>query len=176
MSSDVVSGYADGLVAIARAEGNTETISRELFAVAEAVDGNDELHATLTDAGLAPSRRQQIVEDLLGPMATSTTTALVSMLVGAGRARQLSDIARAVGTKVAAEDNKQLAEVRSAVPLTEDQIARLRTALASSIGSEVEIRVIVDPSVVGGIVTQIGDTVIDGSVRQKLTKMRESFS
>ena len=37
-------------------------------------------------------------------------------------------------------------------------------------------RSIVDPSVVGGIVTQIGDTVIDGSVRQKLTKMRESFS
>ena len=121
-------------------------------------------------------QRQAIVEDLLGTTASMATTALVSMIVGAGRARQLSDISRAVGVKVAADDNKQLAEVRSAVPLSDDQIARLRVALASSIGSEVEVRVIVDPSVVGGIVTQIGDTVIDGSVRQKLTKMRESFS
>jgi F-type H+-transporting ATPase subunit delta len=176
MSADVISGYADGLLAIARAEGNAETIGRELFVVAEAVDGNDELHSALTNATLPAERRQQIVEDLLGPTASSTTTALVSMIVGAGRARQLSDIARAVGAKVAAADNKQLAEVRSAVPLTEDQIARLRVSLASSLGSEVEIRVIVDPSVVGGIVTQIGDTVIDGSVRQKLAKMRESFS
>lgn len=176
MSADVVSGYAEALLAIATAEGNAETVGRELFAVAEAIDANDELQSTLTNAGLPASRRQQIVEDLLGPTASMTTTALVSMIVGAGRARQLSDISRAVGIKVAAADNKQLAEVRSAVPLSDDQVARLRVALANSIGSEVELRVVVDPSVIGGIVTQIGDTVIDGSVRQKLTKMRESFS
>ncbi|MCH7790429.1 MAG: F0F1 ATP synthase subunit delta, partial [Acidobacteria bacterium] len=65
MSADVVSGYAEALLAIATAEGNAETVGRELFAVAEAIDANDELQSTLTNAGLPASRRQQIVEDLL---------------------------------------------------------------------------------------------------------------
>ncbi len=176
MSSQIVSGYADGLVQIARAEGNADEVSAELHSVARAVEGNDDLRATLADSSLPPARRQQIVEDLIGGQASPTTTSLVSMIVGAGRGKDLVDIARLVGERVAQGEGKQLAEVRSAVPLTGDQVSRLREALRSSTGTDVEIRVVVDPTVVGGIVTQIGDTVIDGSVRQRLTKMRESFA
>ena len=61
----------------------------ELFRFARLLEGNDELRTTLTDAALPVSRRQQIVEDLLGGQANPVTTSLVSMVVGAGRARDL---------------------------------------------------------------------------------------
>lgn len=69
-----------------------------------------------------------------------------------------------------------MAEVRSAIDLTEDQKGRLAAALQSATGHEVDVRVIVDPTVVGGLVAQVGDQVIDGSVRHRLAQLRESLS
>jgi F-type H+-transporting ATPase subunit delta len=69
-----------------------------------------------------------------------------------------------------------VAEVRSAVPLSADQTTRLAAALATATGKAVEIKVVIDPSVLGGLVTQIGDTVIDGSVRHRLNQVREAIA
>jgi F-type H+-transporting ATPase subunit delta len=71
--------------------------------------------------------------------------------------------------------NRSLAEVRSAVPLSDAQQARLAAALEKQLGYPVQVRVVVDPTVVGGVITQIGDTVIDGSIRTRLAQLREAF-
>jgi F-type H+-transporting ATPase subunit delta len=68
-----------------------------------------------------------------------------------------------------------VATVRTAVPLTDDQKSRLAHALSTSTGSAVELENIVDPEVVGGAVTTIGDTVIDGTVRTRLNKLRDAL-
>jgi F-type H+-transporting ATPase subunit delta len=62
--------------------------------------------------------------------------------------------------------------VRSAVPLTDDQQHRLKAALANATGKQVNLKVIVDPSVIGGIVATVGDTVIDGSVRTRVDQLK----
>jgi F-type H+-transporting ATPase subunit delta len=69
-----------------------------------------------------------------------------------------------------------VAEVRSAVALSEDQQRRLGDALAKAVGTPVNIRVIVDPSVVGGLVATVGDTVIDGTVRTNLDRVKARLS
>ncbi len=173
--TDHIEAYAHGLLTIARAEGNADALSDELFRFARALEGSDELRNALTDPRLPVERRQQVVEDLLGGKASDVTTAAVSMVVGSGRAGELAAIADAVVGANAHAGGKAVAEVRSAVALSADQQQRLAAALATSTGGEVEVKNIVDPSVVGGIVTQIGDTVIDGSVRSRLAKLRESF-
>jgi F-type H+-transporting ATPase subunit delta len=63
--------------------------------------------------------------------------------------------------------------VRTAVPLTDEQRSRLTEAIGNAVGAPVELQVTVDPTVVGGAVTTIGDTVIDGSIRSRLNKMRD---
>ena len=68
-----------------------------------------------------------------------------------------------------------VAEARSAVALTDEQVSRLEAALSSKLGRTVTVRNIVDESVMGGVVTQIGDEVIDGSVRSRLNQLREAF-
>ncbi len=167
--------YANAFANLLVAEGNSNEVTDELFRFARVVEGNDELRTTLTDPHLPVERRQQIVADLLGGKASPTTTALVSLVVANGRISSLSDIVERLLARTAAQDSRVIAQVRSAVPLDDDQKARLAAALAKSTGKEVDVVVVVDPEVLGGLVTQIGDTVIDGSVRQRLSQLRESF-
>jgi F-type H+-transporting ATPase subunit delta len=175
MADDRTLAYAQALFGVARAEGTLAEVEDELFRFSQTLKGNDELRTALTDPGIPAARRQQIVEDLLGGRASPTTVALVSMVVGTGRARQLPAIIERLVEMSAAEANKEVAEVRSAVPLTDDQRDRLAKALEDATGKQVEIKVVVDPSVLGGIVTQVGDTVIDGSVRRRLDQLRNSL-
>jgi F-type H+-transporting ATPase subunit delta len=175
MADDRSLAYAEALFAVARAEGTLGDVEDELFRFSQTLQGNDELRDALTDARIPAARRQQIVEDLLGGKASSTTVALVSMVVGTGRARELPSIIERLVEMSAAEANKEVAEVRSAVPLTDDQRDRLAKALEDATGKRVEIKVVVDPSVLGGIVAQVGDTVIDGSVRRRLDQLKNAL-
>lgn len=169
--SDTIDGYAEAILALLRAERATG-VDDEIYRVAQAMEANDELRNALTDPHLPAARRQQIVEDLLGAKASPVTVAAVSMVVGAGRAAQLPEIARALAGKGAAASGREVAEVRSAVALSDDQKTRLAASLKQATGKDVEIKVIVDPSVLGGVVTTIGDTVIDGSVRSRLAQVK----
>jgi F-type H+-transporting ATPase subunit delta len=170
--ADRVEGYADAMFAVAEAEGAMGAVEEELFRFSRALQGSDELRNTLTDQRIPAARRQQVVEDLLGDRAHPLTTALVSFVVGAGRARDLPAIIDRLVAKAATERNREVAEVRSAVPLDDDQRQRLAEALGNATGKQLEVRVIVDETILGGIVAQIGDTVIDGSVRRRLEQLR----
>jgi F-type H+-transporting ATPase subunit delta len=167
--------YADAFYAVLLAEGSASEIQDELFRFSQIIEGNDELRETLSDPHIPAARRQQIVEDLIGETAFPATTALVSLVVAAGRSRDLPAIVGHLLDKTASLTSSVIAEVRSAVDLSQDQKDRLAEAIKKATGQDVDIVVIVDPAVLGGIVTQIGDTVIDGSVRHRLAQLKESF-
>jgi F-type H+-transporting ATPase subunit delta len=171
--ADRVDGWAAGLVEVARAEGQLEAVEEDLFRFARVLEGSDELRSVLTDEAVPASRRLGVVTDLLGNRASPLSAALVSAVVAAGRARQLPAIADALVQRAAASRQRAVAEVRSAVALDEDQRTRLAEALGRATGRNVEVKVVIDPSVLGGVVAQVGDTVIDGSVRARLDELRE---
>jgi F-type H+-transporting ATPase subunit delta len=170
-----VDGYANALFEIARVEGSIGEVEDELFRFARTLESNDELRSVLTDEAVPVARRQGVVEDLLGGKASPVTTNLVGFVVGAGRARQLPQIIDRLVARAAAAKDSAVGEVRSAVALTDDQKARLADALGKATGKRVEVKVVVDPSVLGGLVAQVGDTVIDGSVRARLDQLREQI-
>lgn len=173
--SNRIDGYAQAMLAVARAEGDVEGIKAQLRQVSEAIDANDELRSTLSNNLLPAATRHQIVDDLLSGKATDTVKSLVAMVVGAGRGGELGEIVKAFGTAAAAAGGKQAAVVRTAVALTEDQKTRLAHALGASTGAPVELENIVDPDVVGGAVTTIGDVVIDGTLRTRISQMKEAI-
>ena len=171
--ADRVDGYAAALVEVARAEGSLPQVENELFSLARAFESSDELRETLTDQALPAARRQAIVENLLGGKASPITTNLVSFVVGAGRARDLPAIIDRVVERAAAERKHVVAEVRSAGELDAKRREKLARALSKNLGLEVEVKVIVDPSVIGGVSVRVGDTVIDGTVRHRLDQLKE---
>ena len=172
MSDARIEGYARALFEIARAEGTLDEVEDELFRFARSYESSDELRSALTDDMIPAAKRQAIVEDLLGGKATSTTTQLVSMVVGSGRGRDLPAIIDKLVARASSAKNLEVAEVRSAVALTGDQQDRLKAALANATGKQVNLKVVVDPSILGGIVATVGDSVIDGSVRTRVDQLK----
>ena len=168
----MIDGYARGLFEVARAEGTLDEVEDELFRFARSYESSDELRAALSDDQIPPAKRQAIVEDLLGGKATPTTVQLISMVVGSGHGKDLPAIVDRMVERAASSKDMEVAEVRSAVALTADQEERLRAALANATGKSVNLKVIVDPSVLGGLVATVGDTVIDGTVRTHLDQLK----
>jgi F-type H+-transporting ATPase subunit delta len=175
VAEDRVNAYADALFEVARAEGSLGRVEDELFSVARTIETNDQLRDTLTDQAVPLERRQAVVETLLGGRASPTTTSLVSFVVGAGRARDLPKIIDRLVEKAAESRAEEVAEVRTAIPLDDDQRERLAAALSKHTGKKVSLKVVVDPSILGGVVAQIGDTIIDGSIRRRLEQLKESL-
>jgi len=175
MASEREKAYAAAIAAVARAEGELDKVQDELFSLSRTLGGSEELLSTLTDAQVPVARRQQIVEDLLAGKVSKSTVATVSMVVATGRARDLTGIADELVALGAAEGGRDVAVVRSAIDLTDDQKARLAAALQKAVGKSVDVRVVIDPSVLGGLVAQVGDTVIDGSVRRRLDLLKQAI-
>jgi len=172
MNDQRIDGYARAMFEVARAEGTLDEVEDELFRFARSFESNDTLRSALTDEQIPAARRQSIVEDLLGGRATSTTTQLLSMVVGAGRGRDLPAIVDRLVARASSAKQLEVAEVRTAVPLTADQETRLAAAITNATGKQINLKVIVDPSVLGGIVATVGDTVIDGSVRSRIDQLK----
>jgi F-type H+-transporting ATPase subunit delta len=170
-----VAAYAEALLGVAKAEGAVERVENELFRVARAFEANDALRSTLTDPAIPIERRAGVVEELLGQRAAGLTTALVTFVVTAGRAHDLPAIVDAFVSQAAELRSEAVAEVRSPYPLDASQVDRLAAALGHATKKRVTVKVIIDPSVLGGIVARVGDTVIDGSVRSRLEQLREAF-
>jgi F-type H+-transporting ATPase subunit delta len=175
VDANQVEAYAAALYSVANAEGQLDAVGDELFAVGQAVEANDELRDALGDPHLPAARRQQVLQDVLDGRASDVTVGLVSMVVAAGRGRDLPVIVDGLLKASAAEQGRQVAEIRSAVDLTEDQRTRLGVALKHATGHDVDVRVTVDPSIEGGIIARVGDTVIDGSVRHRLGQLRDAL-
>ena len=175
MSDEKIQGYARAILAVASAESNGAQIEDEIYRFSQVLQSSEELKSTLSDASIPSARRQQIVEDLLDGQATQTTVALVSMIVAAGMGSDIKAIAdRVIGLGAESRD-KAVAEVYSVVDLSSDQQQRLAAALKSATGKDVEMKVIIDESVMGGLLVQIEDEVIDGTVRTRLKQLREAF-
>jgi len=97
---------------------------------------------------------------------------LVSMVIGSGRGRDLPEIIDSLVARASASKDLAVAEVRTAVALSDDQVDRLKAALTNSSGHEVNLKVVIDPTVIGGVVATVGDSVIDGSVRTRLDQLK----
>ncbi len=171
--ADRVDAYTAAAFEVARAEGVLEAVEDELFRFGRTLEGSDELRMALTDATTPIERRMAIVEELLGGKAHQVTASIALLVVGAGRARDLTKIADGLVERAAAEREYAVAEVRSAVALDESVQERLASALSEATGKQIDVKVVVDERVMGGVVARIGDTVIDGTVRNRLEELKE---
>jgi F-type H+-transporting ATPase subunit delta len=175
VSNDRIEAYARAFLEIARSEGHLAEVEDELFRFARAFNASEELRLALTDPQLPVAQKASVVQDLLERKALATSQALVLTVVVAGRAGELEAIVDRFVQLAVAERDHEVAEVRSAVPLSDDDVARLREALGRATRKNVEVKVVIDPDVLGGIVTKMGDLVIDGSVRHRLDQLREQI-
>lgn len=170
-----VQGYAAALLEIAKAEGVLDTVEDELFRFSRTLAQENRLRSALTDIQLPAEHRAAMVSELLGAKASPHTVNLIRFIVEQGRARDLPSIVESLVALAAAERQKAIAEVRSAIAVDGHQREQLRAAIERATGKVVEVKVVVDPSVIGGLLVQVGDVVFDGTIRRRLSLAREGL-
>ena len=176
MADAVIEGYAQALFRIVEAEGELDRVEDELFHFGKLLETNNDLKQALSDQNIDRGQRDKVLEELLAGKVSPHTLGLLSFIVGQGRARQLPQILTELSSLAADARQAVVAEVRSAVALDERQKTELAAALSSATGKKVEVKVLVDPSVLGGVVAKVGDTVIDGTIKRRLEQLKEQVS
>jgi F-type H+-transporting ATPase subunit delta len=166
-------GYASAVLEDLDGEQQLMTVEDELFRFMRIVNGSEELRDVLANRGVAPEVRRSLVSDLLSSRATAATVRLAGYATQVGRPRDYEDLLAYLVDRVASENNRRMADVRSAVAIDGAQRAKLAQALGRVVGHPVQVRVSVDPSLLAGFVATIGDTVVDGSARRQFEILKE---
>jgi F-type H+-transporting ATPase subunit delta len=163
--------YARAIFELAREEGEVDAWAQRLVRVRDVLV-HPEARAMLTNPSIAAQRRQEAAATLLGDRAGPEGVNLAKLLVGAGRVADVDGIIEEYGRLADEEAGRVRATATTAVPLDGADAGRLVTALSDKLGREVRLDARVDPAILGGLVLQIGDRVIDASVATRLRQLR----
>jgi F-type H+-transporting ATPase subunit delta len=175
-AAERIDGYVTAVLEDLEDRAVVGDIEDELFRFMRIVDGSEELRSALTSRDVSVEARRSLVQDLLGPRARPATVRLAAYVTEVGRPRDYEVLLAHLVDRVAAESNRRVAEVRAAIDLDDEQRRHLAGALNRIVGRDVEVRVTVDPAVLGGFVATIGDVVVDGSARHRLDLLKERLA
>lgn len=167
--------YAKALFEIGKEEGSLAALSAQITSFAQTYASSEELRLALDNPLVTEEAKHQIVVELGKRLGLGETASRALRLVtDRRRLRALPDIAKHLGALVDADANVERATVVSAVPLSEPYVRKLRAELERTTGKKVELTQSVDPSLIAGVVTKVGDRVIDGSLRARLASFRHA--
>lgn len=159
----------------AQAAGRLGQVEEELFRFARTVEADHELEWALASAAPVESKRG-LVADLLGSKAAEETVLLAQQAAAHPRGLRVAEALESYGAVLAARQNRSVAEVVVAQPLTAAQHERLATTLSRSYGRELQLHVVVDPHVMGGVRVQVGDEVISDTMADRLADVRRRLA
>ena len=166
--------YARALLEVALAETDPVLVQQELSAAAELFKGHAGLWKVMTNPAVPAPKKRAIVDSLLPQLGvTRVVQKTLQMLASRDRIALLPEIVDAYSSKLMDHQKVVRASVTSAAPLPGDRVKELERQLAGITGRKVVMSAAVDPAILGGLVTRIGSTVWDGSVKRQLEKIRE---
>ena len=148
----------------------------ELNAVRDSLAADPALLADLNNGELDFAKRQKQLNAILPSTARKDIKNFLYTLLREGHLGLLDTVIADLARMVAQRSAAQVAHVTSAVPLTPDEQEALRQRVHARYGGEVELDFHVDSSILGGVILQVGDKVIDGSIASRLTTMHERLA
>jgi F-type H+-transporting ATPase subunit delta len=152
--------------------GDLDDIEDELFRFGRLIEREPRLALALSDPTLPADRKASVLERLLADRSSSITLQLVQRVVAHPRGASVSRALERLAELASERRSRYIAVVTSAVPLNEDQSERLRSALSTAFGRDMDLQVDVDPALLGGLVVRVGDELVDGSVVRRLSDLR----
>ncbi len=176
ISQRIARRYAKALLSVGREDGQAETYKEELGGFAKLLEENKELEMAISNPLYDAESRKKVlgaVVERLGP--SGVMRSFLLLLFDKGRIQYVKDIYLFYEKLTDELANIVRADLVSAVELPEESIDKIRAALSKKTGKEVRMETRVDPALIGGLVTKIGDLVLDGSVKTQLTSLKESL-
>lgn len=167
--------YAKAFLGAAEKTGQADMLIEELSSVASAIEQTPDFEAVLGSALVSPEEKVQIVDRLFATRLSPTVVDFLKVLARHGRV----DLVRVVDQEVLRLHDelrgRVRVEVHTAAQLEKNQGDRLAGALRQFLSGEPKVESIVNPTLIGGIMLRVGDTVYDGSVARQLNQAREQM-
>ncbi|MFC1859335.1 ATP synthase F1 subunit delta [Thermodesulfobacteriota bacterium] len=168
--------YAKALLLIGKEDGNAESYRAELDGVAKLIVREKDLEQAISNPLYDTAGRRNVLQTVVEKLNISKVMASFLMLLfDKGRIGFLSNINEFYHKLADEFKGVARASVVSASELPTETIEKIRAALSKKTGKEIILEVKQDPSLIGGVVTRIGDLVLDGSIKTQLLIMRESL-
>jgi len=165
--------YAQAAFELAREKNELESWQVSLRKIAELVE-DERLVALLESPKLPFVVKKGLLEERLGKINTLSLN-LACLLISRGRLRLVNNISQEYDRLLDAYRGIEHAEVVTALPLDDEDKERVSRQLEEIMGRKVVVDAQVDPSIVGGLVARIGDTLIDGSIRNRLAALSKNL-
>jgi len=164
--------YATALFGLARDENQIDAVTRSLDTLEAAIAESADFRALTTSPLVGRAEAGKAIRALTPTLGIDPTTAkFIGVLADNGRLSELKSVIKAVRQLAAGHRNETTAEITSAFPLDDKQVAALKSNLKTRIGRDVAIDAKVDPSLLGGLVVRLGSQMIDASIKTKLNNL-----
>lgn len=174
--SIVARRYAQALLELGVEDGSLDRIVDEMNTVAQAWDASHDLRNALENPLVAHAAKKAVMGELADQIgATATTRHALMLLVDRRRTKTLPYVASYLRELADARKGVLRAEVTTAAPLSDAYYARLQAQLEKMTGKKVVVDRKMDPALIAGVVTRIGDRILDGSLRTRLQSIRDSL-
>jgi F-type H+-transporting ATPase subunit delta len=163
---------AQALFATAEKVDVLDDVEDELFRFGRILDREPTLRSALTDPSLPNDHKTELIEALLGDRVQDATLVLVREVVLRPRGRTIDRALEEYGRLAAARRERLVAQVRTVIALTDEQMEKLGAALAARLGHQVHLNVELDPQLLGGLTVRVGDILFDASIAHRLAVAR----
>ena len=177
MSVETVSRrYASALADVVAKSGETETVKSELNLWEQMIASSADLQTAFRNPSIAHASKERVLEGLLAKVRPSRTTAnFLRVLLRNSRLTELAQINERFKAVLEERSGSVAAEVTSARELSDSQRNELRTNLEKLTRKQVRLNFTVDPNIIGGVVTRVGSTIYDGSVKTQLENLKQEL-
>jgi F-type H+-transporting ATPase subunit delta len=167
--------YARALFEAAQEAGRVDEVAADIAALAAAIHEVPELRAFLRNPQIEPTGKAAMLDQLAAD-ADELVRNFVRVVAEKGRAGELPDISAELDALVAQAQNRLAVELTTSYELTDEEARSIVQTIEKASGRTVEATRTVDPSLIGGIVLQIGSHRADGSVRGRLERLRHELA
>jgi F-type H+-transporting ATPase subunit delta len=166
--------YAEAAFQVALADDTLDVWNEDLR-YAAAVLGMSDVEQVVASPAVPLVERQDLVARLLEGRIQPGALRLVDLLVSRGRVSGMGRVADEYTRLLNQHRGIVMATVTSAVPLTSDETAAIRARVEAMASARVELQTVIDPALIGGVTIQVGDQLLDASIRGRLERLRDQL-
>ncbi len=166
--------YGQAVFELAQEQGEAEPLGQGMAVVAQAF-GDADFSALLKHAGVSAQDKRQAIEAVLEGISPIVRN-MVNLLTARGLVDAIPGACQEYSDLLDRQEGRQRVEVTTAIELEPAEVERVTQFVAELIGREVVVTPLVDEEILGGLVIQIGDRLLDGSARARLNGLREQLS
>ncbi len=167
--------YAQALLELVSDNLSKEDILKELLDITESVKGSDDLNKVMTSPVISENEKKNVISKLFEDTTNKVILNFLKLLVDKNRFSMLESITKEYKNEINRLNNLLSINITSAIDLTEDEKSTIKNKLSNILNKNIELEWAINPDIIAGLVFEVGDNIIDNSLRHKLQDLSRNI-